>query len=461
MKKKLQNFKEFLTTATRGRTITFLIVILLIATLPVVIGAVQTNTENRQHAMVVGGGSDGGSSGTSCTVGYIAQPYCCGQYQGQIGYKCQGYQNANCTITVKQLSGGPYASCNDSGTTCRNNGGGCVSTSSQGIPSNCVQVKSFYNWSCGYMSNGACCLIATPTPIGALCTVAKGICGTGSSQGSTCPSGYIGGTTIQNLSCGTTSPNIICCVPNPSSGGGGSTSTGGSGGSGGGGSTGGGTGGSSPTTTTTTTITAPITPSSTHSYLNLAVLLPGLGAQGNGNTNFHTGNTRKMTISIYSKDANVHDVTTQPLIPPLKNIVITYNSNNGFFTNASIDLGTGLADNDYQVLVKVPQFLRNRITLSGTTDTTIHLVPGQIIATQVTLVPGDVAPIFNVLDIQDYNALVSCYNKNVTSDPACSMEDINDDGQIDLVDLNLFLRGMRMLNDIGSTTYQGEGAPGE
>lgn len=452
MKKKLESLQEFLTTATRGRTITFLIVILLVATLPVVIRAVQTNTENRQHAMIIGGGGSGCTPATVATDCPAPASYCSGHQLYTYTTQCTSTGTCSATSHAGNYIWQCGATCQEIGdcssTQCAQNHGTCYPSSA--CPSNLMTQLSY---SCGANGPEACCIVAptpTPTPDVSACTNMQGFCAESTSF---CDSNHA---VVSGL-CPGIEP--YCCVPRatptptipPSGGSGGSdTNTGSTPPSSGG-----------PGTNPAPSISPPSGGSGTHTYLNLAVLLPGLGAQGNGNTNFHSGNTRKMTISIYSKDANIHDVTTQPLIAPLQNIVITYNTNNGFFTNTSIDLGTGLSDNEYQVLVKVPQFLRQRIITTGTTDTTIHLIPGQTISTQVSLVPGDVAPIFNVLDIQDYNALVSCYNKNVTANPACIMEDINDDGQIDLVDLNLFLRGMRTLADLGSTTYQGEGAPGE
>jgi len=46
----------------------------------------------------------------------------------------------------------------------------------------------------------------------------------------------------------------------------------------------------------------------------------------------------------------------------------------------------------------------------------------------------------NTIDILDFQHLFDCYNKTVSSNPQCAPADLNDDGNIDAVDFNIFLR---------------------
>jgi hypothetical protein len=92
------------------------------------------------------------------------------------------------------------------------------------------------------------------------------------------------------------------------------------------------------------------------------------------------------------------------------------------------------------VKIKTPQHLRNQY--SGiqqlNVGQTVNLAP-------ISLVTGDVNN-DNRLDILDYNALYGCYTSDLFPTPRnCTPEntvkaDIDDEGHVNLFDLNLFVR---------------------
>lgn len=88
----------------------------------------------------------------------------------------------------------------------------------------------------------------------------------------------------------------------------------------------------------------------------------------------------------------------------------------------------------YTAKVKVNGYLRKRIPgiISYSPTNPITLL-------QVTLIAGDVNN-DNVINIQDFNLLVTCFEKPVTGN--CSPADIDDNGAIDGVDVNLFIKNL-------------------
>jgi len=104
LKNLFSNIRSFFASPTHSRTLALITVLLLIGATAVTTTVVRYQTNYKQHAAVVGGGG-------GCATGPIGTSYCCNASQGTLGYKCQGYQNANCTIVPQQISGGPYAEC--------------------------------------------------------------------------------------------------------------------------------------------------------------------------------------------------------------------------------------------------------------------------------------------------------------------------------------------------------------
>jgi hypothetical protein len=108
--------------------------------------------------------------------------------------------------------------------------------------------------------------------------------------------------------------------------------------------------------------------------------------------------------------------------------------------NGIIDMGTTLTTGDYIVKVKTPFYLRKQFS------TTKHIVAGEVNQIEpITLVAGDIDN-NNQIDLFDYQVLSNCYGDFTTPNPAVCTEsqkhaaDINDDGRVNFIDLNYFIR---------------------
>lgn len=115
---------------------------------------------------------------------------------------------------------------------------------------------------------------------------------------------------------------------------------------------------------------------------------------------------------------------------------MVYNSVTGIF-KSTVNMPR-IPSGDYIVKVKVPNYLgrliTNILTVTNNKNYTLPLV---------TLFPGDVND-DNVLNILDYNSIVACFGNRQTSS-TCENKvksDLNDDGRIDGVDINLFVRSL-------------------
>lgn len=109
-----------------------------------------------------------------------------------------------------------------------------------------------------------------------------------------------------------------------------------------------------------------------------------------------------------------------------------------------------LASGTYQLYISTDGYLIHKATQNGTDTFTI--TQGNIVTIPAnTLIPGDVAPIpgkfqrdygDNVLDILDYNGIINCYLDRVNASTCTNKQapDLDDDGKVDGVDYNLFLR---------------------
>jgi hypothetical protein len=201
------------------------------------------------------------------------------------------------------------------------------------------------------------------------------------------------------------------------------------------------------------------TPPPHDTILNIALQLPGIGIKGNLHP-LHT--TRTVHLTIYANNVD----PTQPNVKPLydnPNVSVQFDSNSGFFLNSNVDIGSSLPTSTYQIFFKTPGYLRKQVldaqgdkTFPTTADT-INVLPS------VMLIPGDVAPVYNVMDVSDFYAIVGCYNTkaNTSSCTAGSqITDLNDDGVIDGVDINLWLSGFQTLLNNNNTSGAGDGAPG-
>ena len=213
-----------------------------------------------------------------------------------------------------------------------------------------------------------------------------------------------------------------------------------------------------PTPTQGSTPTPTIPPSSHQTTLSLAIQLPGIGIGGNLSPK---RKNRIVHISIYKADVD----PSQPNITPIlddKTIHLSYQSNTGYFTNDNVVLKQAVATGDYQLLIKTQGYLRKEFKDTNASADTIHITEGtKNLVPLIKLTPGDTAPLSNVMDASDFYAIVNCY-KDKASTSSCAagsqITDLNDDGVIDGVDLNLWLEGFQAVID---NNGNGDGARGD
>lgn len=125
---------------------------------------------------------------------------------------------------------------------------------------------------------------------------------------------------------------------------------------------------------------------------------------------------------------------------------VTFDSTSGSF-KGNVDAGNLLSTGRYLIRVKMDGFLTKLVPLIfPVTAGQVNNVP------QVAIVNGDINN-DNKTDLLDYNILVNCYGiKQNTS--SCTMPpasqtpgaDLDDDGTVDGIDYNLFLRELSVQN---------------
>lgn len=206
-----------------------------------------------------------------------------------------------------------------------------------------------------------------------------------------------------------------------------------------------------PTRTPTPTITPPTipqaptatpTPTPVTIRFNFTVFLHGIGNSGD-NTNetaFSLSNhnplttTKSLVVELFESDP----VTSMAVKVLETTGNITYQPTSGNFTGV-IDIGTSLQNKPYIVKIKTDKYFKKiagNPTVNPDSLLTVQLPP-------VTLSTGDSFE-DNTANINDYNLIYSCYS--VDSPPrSCTptqkyQADLNDDGNVNQYDYNLFLR---------------------
>lgn len=164
---------------------------------------------------------------------------------------------------------------------------------------------------------------------------------------------------------------------------------------------------------------------------SITTLLHGLGSGGDNPNPSGAGNTnpshpqRPVTVTVFD-GTNTKVGTGQG--------TVTYNSSGGNFTG-SVVVG-GLSAGKDLISIKVDGFLAKQV------PGIITISPGTTITLpSVTLVNGDINN-DGQIDLLDYNALISCYGSKQTSTSCtnATAADLNDDGLVNGGDYNLFLR---------------------
>ena len=207
------------------------------------------------------------------------------------------------------------------------------------------------------------------------------------------------------------------------------------------------------------TATPTPSPSPIHTYLNVALQLPGIGVGGNLSP-LHP--TRDLHVSIYAAGVDPSQPNVSPIFDNTSES-IQYNSNNGYFINSKIDVGT-LATGNYQILFKSTGYLRKQAIDPNASDNTIAITGGTTNIVPLTkLIAGDVTPIYNVMDASDFYAIAACYGSKATTSSCTAgsqITDINDDGVVNGIDLNYWLLGMQTLLNNNDPLGNGDGVTG-
>jgi len=197
--------------------------------------------------------------------------------------------------------------------------------------------------------------------------------------------------------------------------------------------------GTTETPTPVPSVTATPTPTVTAGNTNLSLTIcphgiANCGDNANpssqGNTNLQR-TTRPVTVTV--SDLQNNPVTT------VQGTVI-FDSASGTF-KGTINTGT-LASGQYSIKITMPQYLTKQIgVVQQITSGQQNVLP------EIFLIAGDING-DNKLNILDYNAITSCFGtkQNSSSCQSKTAADLDDDGIVDGVDYNLFLREISVQN---------------
>lgn len=193
----------------------------------------------------------------------------------------------------------------------------------------------------------------------------------------------------------------------------------------------------------TTTPQPSASPSGT-TQLSLYLLLHGVGYGGDNQSPGSAGNFAPL---------NPQRGVTVPVLDGTGTIVTTGTGNVQFDQSSGEFIGTVtlsllLPPGSYTVKIASPSYLRK--TAPGFISVTGSSQGGPISIPTTTLVVGD-ANNDNSLDILDYNMIADCFS--ISASPKfCSdlskkqAADLNDDGNVDGIDINLFVRNVQTRN---------------
>ena len=194
----------------------------------------------------------------------------------------------------------------------------------------------------------------------------------------------------------------------------------------------------SPTPTPTDSPQPTVTPSLQITQLSLDLLLNGIGNGGDSQSPGSSGNfqplhpQRSITVTI---EDNLGSLVTTGIG------YVQFDQITGEFLG-TISLPLLLSPGSYITKITSPSYLRKGVAgfLSITSSNQTSTIP----VAKTTLTVGDPNN-DNALDILDYNMLLDCFS--ITSPPKACIEetkkqatDLNDDGIINGVDINLFIR---------------------
>ena len=198
--------------------------------------------------------------------------------------------------------------------------------------------------------------------------------------------------------------------------------------------------------------------------LGLSFGVLGIGSAGGNFKPIHP--TRDVTIYLYPTGVNSLDKKTRPLNTIKSKVHYDANENSptyGRFINNKIDLGSHVADGDYQIVIKTSKSFRTLFKeKSNSVGGIVYSLEKKADETNYPILPfktmimGDLFPLSegdNVVDLNDYAVLVNCFHQK-RGTPPCpdpNNADINDDGMVNGLDYNVMVLSYRELQDQGIT----------
>lgn len=209
----------------------------------------------------------------------------------------------------------------------------------------------------------------------------------------------------------------------------------------------------------TATVEPVITSKPEGQIIMLRFKIPGIGEPG-GNTSPRNV-SRVVRLYFFDPDSNTDDDTVKPIGSVVGSADFDSDPNSatfGSFINSNIDLGDKIPDGRYQIAFKMDQALSKLIKEDskdiGGKIYEIRNSSRPIDIDGQEIIIGDIYPDAkgdNVMDINDYNALVSCFGTKAESETCKDNKaaDLNDDGRINGIDYNVMFGSFKLLHSMG------------
>jgi Dockerin type I domain len=160
-------------------------------------------------------------------------------------------------------------------------------------------------------------------------------------------------------------------------------------------------------------------------------------------------------ITVNTKQANTGTINASAIVQATAaqgtggTGTLTYDTKIGNYSNAVFTLPAGLNAGTYYLYMHIEKYLNQQltqpnriavITIPPATDQKKPLIDTAL----VTMLPGDIIPNpdgDNYIDIQDYNLLIGCLGATISTGtcPDPKRADLNSDGKVDEIDLQLLL----------------------
>lgn len=171
---------------------------------------------------------------------------------------------------------------------------------------------------------------------------------------------------------------------------------------------------------------------------------------------------RRVELRFYSPDINTADKSAAPVAFIVINTEFNRNTDSavfGKYISSEIDLRDKIAPGKYQIVIKADKALPYLI------DTNLGEIGGDIFEINSNskkilnldvdnVLLGDIYPVphgDNILDINDYNLLTSCYLKALSENPCpdALAIDLDENGEINGIDYNIMFASINKLAELG------------